>query len=843
MVPDKQIKKEFKLVASKNPDKYYPTITLKALNFVRNQCKKCKTYFWAIDKDRKICGDSSCVGEFKFIGNTPAKKKLGYLDVWKEFVKIHEKLGYTPIDRYPVVARWRDDTEFVQAGIYDFQPYVVSGEVEPPANPVIEPQFCLRFNDIDNVGITGSHYTGFIMLGEHAFMNPDDFDPNKYLKDHLTWLNEGLGLDFKDIIIHEDAWAGGGNFGPCVEFFSRGLELSNQVYIQFEQTEDGYKELQLKVLDMGQGYERVPWFTLGESTSYETTFPTVIEKLRKITKVEYDAKLMNKFLPYASLLNVDEVDDIEEVWKIVANKVGVRVDELKEKVLPQQALYSIADHSRSLLLALNDGALPSNTGGGYNLRIIFRRAQSFIDKFNWNIDLADVCEWHAEFLKPLFPELIDNLEDVRKLINVEKSKFEASRQKALEIVKKSVRLDLSEKDLLELYDSHGVAPELIREEAMKSNKIVKVPADFYTKVTLRHEKKNVAEKVIKKNLIDPELLEKIKETKIEYYEDWSKIKFSAKVLFSKGKYVILDKTLFYATSGGQDNDLGKLNENKIVDVVRQGSYIIHVLEKNNLKVDDIVEGKIDLKRRKQLAQHHTVAHIINAAAKRVLGNHINQAGAKKTIEKGHLDITHYSSLTPEETKKIEEEANKIVVQEIPVRSKFLPRTEAEQIYGMRIYQGGAVPGKLLRIVEIPEVDVEACGGTHLKNTLEADEIKIINSKKISDSVVRIMYVAGDAAKNVSLKETKLLVETAEILGVSINEVPNMAEILFKLWKRKRKAKKKGKEFIDVLPKKVEPIMATPEELLDITAKIFSTQVEYVPKTAKRFLKDLEGVSR
>ena len=831
MIPDKQIKKKFKLEASKSPEKYYPTKTLKKLGFSRGKCKKCKTNFWSLEKERKLCGDAACTGGFTFIGNTPATKKLNYLDVWKEFTRIHKKLGYTPIDRYPVVARWRDDVEFVQAGIYDFQPYVVTGEVDPPANPVIEPQFCLRFNDIDNVGITGSHYVGFIMLGEHSFQPPKKFSPNQYVQDHLTWLNDGMGLANEHITIHEDAWAGGGNFGPCIEFFSCGLEISNQVYIQFEQTETGHKELNLKVLDMGQGYERIPWFTQGTSTSYETTFPTVMEKLRKITKVKYDQKLIQKFLPYAPLLNVDETDNIEKVWQDIAKKIEIDLVDLKKAILPLRALYSIADHTRALLFALNDGALPSNTGGGYNLRVILRRALSFIDQYNWKIDLGEVCGWHAEYLKPLFPELNENLKDVKRVLDVEKIKYENSKQKAKEIVSKISKNKVDEKMLLELYDSHGISPELIKEQVD-----VEIPSDFYIKVAELQQQKEVKEKKVKKEIVN---VKNLPETKQLFYDDWKQTQFKAKVLLVDGKNVVLDKTYFYATSGGQDHDLGSLNGIKVVNVVKQGNYTVHVLEKEaDFKVNDRVKCEVDFSRREQLTQHHTSAHIVNAAAKRVLGNHINQAGARKTLEKGTLDITHYSSLSAEEIKKIETEANKIVAEKISVRSKFLGRTEAEQLFGMGIYQGGAVPGKKLRIVEIPEVDIEACGGTHLNNTAEVDEIKIIGSSKISDAVVRITYVAGQAVKKIVNQESGLLEETAKILNVSLEEVPSMAQALFTLWKKARKAIKKGKP-VDLTFPAVEKMDLSPEELLKETARIFSTQIEFVPKTAKRFLKELE----
>ncbi len=147
----------------------------------------------------------------------------------------------------------------------------------------------------------------------------------------------------------------------------------------------------------------------------------------------------------------------------------------------------------------------------------------------------------------------------------------------------------------------------------------------------------------------------------------------------------------------------------------------------------------------QLAQHHTVTHIINGIAKKVLGNHIWQAGAEKTEEKGRLDITHYESLTPEQLEQIEAGANQVIADAIPVESMILPKDEAERRFGFRLYQGGAIPGDQLRVLKVGDIDTEACGGTHLNNTSEAIRIIILGTKKIQDGIIRIEYVAGKRA--------------------------------------------------------------------------------------------------
>src|SRR3989344_2657520 len=374
MASDKEIKKKFKESASKEPDKYYPTEVLKRYGFKRKRCA-CGIYFWTTTGSN-VCGDAACSGGFRFFEDNPSKEKLSYADVWKRFSDMFSKKGYKVIKRYPVVARWNPTMEYTIASIACFQPYVISGESLPPAKELVIPQFCLRFNDVDNVGITGSHMTGFVMIGQLAFVPPKEWNKEKYFKDIKDWLNMGLGLPDNEITFHEDAWAGGGNFGPCMEFFSRGVELGNQVYMMYEQTDDGRKDLQLKVLDMGMGMERNAWFSRGATTVYDATFPYVMKNLRHASKLNLDKdskSIYKRFVPYAGLLNIDETDDINNAWKIVSSKIDVPVDDLKRVIEPNSALYIIAEHARTLLVAINDGALPSNVGGGYNLRMLIRR--------------------------------------------------------------------------------------------------------------------------------------------------------------------------------------------------------------------------------------------------------------------------------------------------------------------------------------------------------------------------------------------------------------------------------------------------------------------------------------
>ena len=840
MLSDKEQKKVFKEIASKEPDKYYPTKELKELGYMRNHCS-CGTYFWTTHEDRDVCGDPACSGGFQVVIDNPSPIKLSFVEVWTKIVEVLEPRGYKPIKRYPCVARWNPTSEFTIASISAFQPYVITGEVEPPAKKLIIPQFCLRFNDIENVGITGSHCTGFVMIGQHLFVPPEEWHQGELFMDMHDFITKGVGLSKEEITIHEDSWAGGGSFGCSLEFFSRGVELFNQVYTMFEQTPEGPRELKLKVLDMGLGQERVAWFSQGTPNMYEAIFPLVLKRLREKTKIELDLELYNRFSQYSAYLNADEVDDMDAAWQNVAGELQVSVEDLREKIMPMTGLYSIAEHARSLLFAINDGKLPSNVGGGYNLRVIFRRAISFIDNFNWKINIADVCQWHAEELQEIFPEVSEHLDEIREILDVEKEKFYATKKKAAKILDKILKKgDISTETLIEIYDSNGISPDMVKAAAKKFDMKIKIPDNFYALVVERHEKTEQVHATGKDVDID---LENVPETKSLYYYDYTDLSNTGKVLKISDKMVVLDQSVAYGTSGGQLHDIGTINNQPFNDVIKQGNHIIHVLEdKPKFKEGDSVKVELNKEWRFQLSQHHTATHIVNAAAQEILGSHVNQAGAKKTTRNAHLDITHYEQVPKDQLDKIEKRANEIVGQGIALNLSFMPRTEAEQKYGMSLYQGGAVPGKNIRVVEVPGVDVEACGGTHLNNTSETGKIKIIKSQKIQDGVVRLTFTAGNATEKISEEHGIIVKELQSLLNVTPDKLVGRVQELLRKRNNVNKALKTGKvneEDLslssdmtfdgDVITEISQSIKTPEEELLLKVTSLFSEWTEGIEK--------------
>ena len=757
-----QLKEEIQEEASENPEKFFAIDVLKEKGFSRGKCIECGMQFWSSDPQRKICGEPECGEGYTFINDSPTEVELTHTESWEVFQNFMQDRGYTSIDRYPVVARWRDDVEFTGASIYCFQPYVVSGEAEPPADELIIPQPSLRFNDVDNVGITGRHYTNFTMIGQTCFQPPEKYDQDRYFRDMFEFAVDELGIPEEKLILHEDSWGGGGNLGACMEFFVDGLELWNQVYMFYKQTPEGYEELDLKVLDMGMGHERITWISRGTETSYESVMPETLSKMKKETGLGIDQEVWEKFLPHSSELNIDEVEDIDEKWKEVAEKIDEDVDELKDAIKPAAALYSIAEHSRALIFALADGKIPSNTGGGYNLRMIYRRAKDFIEKYDWDIDMKQVARWNAEELEPMFPELLASMDEIEEILEVEAEKYEKAREKAREKLEEFDKQPSLEK-MVELYESHGVSPEMMEEYGYE------VPEDFYMKLGDNEEVLHEAEEDFD--------IENVEETEKLYYErrepyrqdgETENFDFKAEVVEIVGDdWIVLDQTMFYPQGGGQMHDVGKINNYQVEDVQKQSGAVLHQAPNHDLEEGQLVKGVVNGEKRKQLTQHHSATHMVNAAAREELGEHIYQAGANKTLEKARLDITHYEKPSQETLDNIEEKVRKIIQEDHKIDVLELPKSEAEQEYGFRIYQGGAPPGNTIRLIDIEDVDIEACGGTHLTQTQHAEEFAITGCKRIQDGVIRLEYKAGEAAREFEKNIEERIQEVSNILDVDV----------------------------------------------------------------------------
>ncbi|MGI0093831.1 MAG: alanine--tRNA ligase, partial [Nitrosotalea sp.] len=694
---------------------------------------------------------------YSFIGDPPTNKRFDYTQAWKEVESFFVQNNHKSVGRYPVVCRWRDDLYFTIASIVDFQRVMGSKVVfEFPANPLIVPQTCLRFKDIENVGVTGRHFSSFCMIGQHSIPNSQGYWKDKCVELDFKLLTERFGINKKEIVFVEDVWAGGGSFGSSLEYFVRGLELGNAVFTEFQGDLTNYSTLDQKIIDMGAGLERFAWITMGTPTAYDCCFGPITKYMINKIGIDIDSNIISKyFMSVAKALS--ESDDISTVRKMAAKTAGL--DETKQEriISPLEGVYMIADHLRTLVFAISDGALPSNVGGGYNLRIILRRTLATIDRFGWNFDLNDLIDLHIDYLKSTYPELEQTRNDVKTIIEIEKNRYNESkvRMKNMAATFKTQNKKLSVDDLIRLYESDGITPDFLKE----SHIIPEIPSTFYERLSDLHQ----SEKTEKKEEFD---LEGIPDTDLLYYKD-DPHEFKAKVLkVIKNKFIILDKTSFYARGGGQEPDHGKIEEFDVVYVIKHGNVVLHEIRDGIPKEGTIVNCKIDSMRRYGITRNHTSTHVLNASARNTLGSWIWQHSAFKDTDYARLDITHHSNLTEEEIMKIEDLANTTIRRDISVLINQFERGDAEQEYGFRIYQGGVVPVKQVRIVNIEGFDVEACGGTHVQKTGELGLIKITKAERIQDGVVRLEFVSGQSALKYTQNQDRKISHIVKSLGSS-----------------------------------------------------------------------------
>jgi alanyl-tRNA synthetase len=730
--------------------KYWFVELFKEKGFKRKQCKKCGKFFWTLT-EQVVCNDSLCKG-YAFLEKQLAKK-MDYFKTWSSVKDFFVKNGHTALERYPTICRWYP-LYFTIAGIVDFY-RIANNKItfEFPANPVILSQPCLRFNDIPNVGLTGQHYTCFNMIQQSSVYGKSGYWKDKCIDLDYKLLTKTLEIKPEEINFIEDAWIGYGAFGYSLEYFVGGIEMGNAVFTEFEGTLDNYSVMKEKIIDMGAGLERFCWLGQRTPTSYEAVFGPLIEKMIKKAGIEYDKKFFSEYAKFAGHLNFSD-SNVEKEKEKIAKTLKIPIKEMYKKISPMEKIYAIADHSRTLLFALSDGGLPSNVGGGYNLRVILRRALNFIEQLGSPFDIEEIIEEQAKYLKKMNPDLIENLDHINKILDSERKKYKETKERVKGIVETLDKDKITIETAIEMYDSCGITIEVLQSSIGKNLDIS--PADFYAKVTEKHLQEKEGKEEKKMDVTG------LAKTKKLYYENEKLYEFKAKVLRVEGEDVVLDQTAFYPRGGGQEPDHGSINGCEVYDAEPYDGVIFYKVKNPNFKVGDTVNCRVDAERREQIMKHHTSTHLINMAARKLLGNHIWQAGSKKDVDKAHLDLTHYEPLTEEQRKKIEDFANDMIKKKIKVKKEVLPRGEAEEKYGFVIYQGGSIPETTLRIISIAGIDSEACGGLHVDNTSEIEEVFIFSTKRVQDGIIRVEYVAGKElvkkTKERILKENKLAEE-------------------------------------------------------------------------------------
>ena len=792
------------------PKEEYSLPFFKEEGYVRKRCPRCGKYFWTQNLAQENCGEATSEGcaFYTFINNPPTKKSYSLREMREAFLSFFEKNGHTRIKPYPVVARWRDDIYLTHASIIDFQPYVTNGIVPPPANPLVISQPCIRLVDIANTGPTfGRHLTIFEMGGAHAFNYPDKevYWKDQTVRYHHDWVTRDLGVKSDEVVYKEEVWSGGGNAGPCLESIIRGLEVATLVFMQYKVVNDKFVKLPIRTVDPGYGIDRYAWLSQGVPSGFHAVYGNLLNKIftmAGITKI--DGKLLKKIAEVSGLVNLDKTASRLKTRKKEAALVGLSVDELDKFLVPIENAFAVVDHTKCLSFLLSEGVVPSNIQEGYLARLIFRRIYRLLRMLDIPDKLYDIVNMQIDLWSKDFPHLKEMRSEIIEMLQVEEEKFGETIKRGEGMVKRiSSELKAENKKeipietLTELYDSHGLPPEIVKQTAETEDLKVEIPDNFYALIAQRHMQ---ASKPMEEEVKSEQWLEtavsNIPETEQLYYQDQYMKEFEAKVLkVIDNEYVVLDKTCFYPEGGGQPADNGYLmfdgNKVEVVDVQKVGRVIAHKVKSKAVpKEGSTVQGVIDWDKRYSLMKNHTATHLINGAARRVLGQHVWQFGTQKGIDSSRLDISHYRRLTPEEIHKIETLANQAILQNMPVETAWMLRNEAESRYGFRLYQGGAVPGKEIRVVKTGDWDVEACAGTHLKSTGEIGFIKIIHSERVQDGVERLVYSVGIPALKAVQKNEKLLWKVSEILNAPLEKLDKTAEKLVRELKETLAEKRK-----------------------------------------------------
>ena len=718
---------------SADPDRYYKVDLFEEHGFERKSCTKCRRYFWTLEQGRELCPDDA-PDTYSFIGNPPTSKRFDYTQSWKQIEEFFVRNGHSSIPRYPVVCRWRDDLYFTIASIVDFQRVMGSKVVfEFPANPLVVPQPCLRFKDLENVGVTGRHFSSFCMIGQHSIPDSDGYWKDRCIDLDYRLLTDQFGIKREEVVFVEDVWVGGGSFGPSLEYFVRGLELGNAVFTEFQGDLGQHTTLDQRIIDMGAGLERFAWITMGTPTAYDCCFGPITQRLLEKTGVDPDSEMLRRYFTEIAKA-LENFDDLNDVRRHVIKKTNMDDEQISRMIVPLEGTYLIADHLRTLIFAISDGALPSNVGGGYNLRVMLRRINSAINRMKLSLDLDELVDMHVDYLRDTYPELDSKREDIKKILKIESQRYEVSKahmKKKADKIRERGTPTVDE--LITLYESDGITPDYL----MEVDAIQEIPSAFYSRLSDLHQSK----KQVRPTML---ILGDLPGTDTLFYKD-DPMEFDAKVIKTFDDCVVLDRTSFYARGGGQEPDHGTIAGFEVIDVDKHADVIVHKLSGGVPEEGRTVRCIVDAQRRSNIAKNHTSTHILNSSSRDVLGSWVWQHSAFKEDDHARLDITHHSSLTDEQVRQIEDTANNMVKEDLPVNVQYFDRGTAEQKYGFRIYQGGVVPVKSVRIVSIGDRDVEACGGTHMQRTGQIELIKITKTKRIQDGVVRLEFVSGPTA--------------------------------------------------------------------------------------------------
>ncbi|WP_334099733.1 alanine--tRNA ligase [Thermotoga petrophila] len=718
-------------------------------------------------------------------------------EIREAFLKFFEKKGHKIL---PSASLIPDDPQllFTVAGMVPFKP-IFWGKVEPVYTRVATCQKCLRTVDIENVGKTPRHHTFFEMLGNFSFGDYFKEEAIEWAWEFLTqvlgvpeeklWVsvyeedeeafriwNEKIGLPEKKILRmgkEDNFWGPAGPTGPCgpdTEIFydtgyskgcpegeectpanseGRFVEIWNLVFTEYYQDEEGkLHPLPRKNIDTGAGLERFCAMMQGVYSNFDTDlFQPIINRIEELTGVGY---------------KTDEEKD-----------VSIRV---------------IADHIRAITFLISEGVFPSNEGRGYVLRRIIRRAMrhgillGMSEPFLYRIVDAVV-----EKMGKVYPEIVRGEGMVKEVLSAEENRFLKTLEQGMkvfdEIVEKKGKID--SEDAFRLYDTYGLPLELTLEIAKEKG--VEVDVQEFNKYMEEQQRKSRAAMGDVEFARRYEYLEKLPKDFRTEFTGYEKLEDEGEVVLiarddetveeaSEGTVeVVFSRTPFYAEKGGQVSDTGMVewrDGKALVEYVFEASegVIVHRIKilDGTLRRGQKVVLRVDKKRRESTMRNHTATHLLHAALKKVLGDHVRQAGSLVAPDRLRFDFTHFKGLSSAEIEQVEDLVNEWIMEAIPVEVRYTSYEEAVKSGVVALFTEKY--GDVVRVVEVPGVSKELCGGTHVKNTGQIGLFKIISEESVSSGVRRIEAVTGFSALELLRNQKKLIDQLKEILGAREDEL-------------------------------------------------------------------------
>ena len=695
----------------------------------------------------------------------------GLNELREKYLSFFESKGHLRLPSFSLVPQGDKSLLLINAGMAPLKKYF-TGELTPPRTRVTTCQKCIRTPDIERVGITARHGTFFEMLGNFSFGDYFKHEATAWAWEFCTkvlempaekiyisvyqdddeaydiWTKElGVSPDHMVRLGKEDNfWEhGAGPCGPCSElYFDRGekygcgsptcgvgcdcdryVEFWNLVFTQFDNDgNNNYTRLKSCNIDTGMGLERLACIMQGVD-------------------------------------NLFEVDTVQNIMKHIMQIAGVKYHEDEKKDV---SLRVITDHIRSTTFMIGDGVMPSNEGRGYVLRRLLRRAARHGRLLG--IDgtfLYKVCETVIKENETAYPNLVEKHDLIVKVIKAEEESFNKTIDTGLNLLENIIAQSdskvLSGADAFKLQDTFGFPIDLTKE--LLEERGMSVDIDEYdrlydqSRAAARAARKDAGAQAWKDSNVS---FKDVGATEFVGYTDYS-CDAEIKAIVTNGErdefatadsevVIVLNKTPFYGESGGQAGDTGVIKtDNATLEVTATGKtpdgVVLHIarfINGDSIALGDKVHAQIDVEKREATRRNHTAAHLLQAALRKHLGSHVEQAGQLVNSEEMRFDFTHFSALSGDELKAIEREVNEVILKGIPVETREMPIEEAKKLGAMALF--GEKYGDVVRVVSAGDFSVELCGGTHADNTAKLGLFKIVSESSVAAGIRRITAVTG-----------------------------------------------------------------------------------------------------